>query len=572
MSKNNYKFVNERTKVILPGYMASANAFMDKINFVEIINKAVDWDPKQWKVSPGILLKAVILNTFTNARSPLYQIGQAFKDIDTEHLFGKGITPDMFTDSAIGAALERVYAANAGKIFQTLSLTVFKKYELPINRLHSDTTSISFYGDYEENQNTETDQKDQNNQKLNINYGHSKDHRPNCKQMKIGQITNEAGIMVSCNTLDGNTSDVTWNKEALKLIKELQNKFKMIDNAIYVADCKLMTKKLFLKMTDDEDGVLFLSRVPASFDSKLESRIREKAYNEKNWDNVGKIKDTKKACKYKIQEFTEDVYGVSTRLVVVKSSASLSSFKASQRKNKSKLEKAIKNLNKKIFACKKDAKKELEAFRKKYKNAPYVFSIDLNKIETEKRPPGNPGKNPKPPKIIVEWSLNIKIDRIDRKAYRLLRQKAESFVLISNVPKEMATSKNLLEEYKGQIVVELNFKVMKSPALTSTVFLKKEERIEAMMMLIGVSLMIRALILYKLRKGFKESGKHPKIGYSGTALKTVTMGLFEYAMDSLTIEKQKDGEYHVHIMDKKQKERALTLLKYLDLEISDLLQ
>ena len=106
MSKNKYKFVEEKTRVILPGFMASANAFMEKINFVEIINDAIVWDENQWQVSPGVLLKAVVLNTFTNARAPLYLIGKAFKNIDTEHLFGEGITPNMITDSAIGAALD----------------------------------------------------------------------------------------------------------------------------------------------------------------------------------------------------------------------------------------------------------------------------------------------------------------------------------------------------------------------------------------------------------------------------------------------------------------------------------
>jgi transposase len=549
--------------------MASANAFMEKIRFSDLLNEAVVWDRKQWQLSPGILLKALVLNTFTNLRSPLYTIGNAYQKIDTERLFGKGVTPEKITDSAIGKALERVYAANAGKVFQTLSLTVFNKYEIPIERLHSDTTSLSFFGDYE---NDEKNQSSSEKQKaININYGHNKDHRPDCKQMKLGQISNEAGIPINYQSMDGNTSDVTWNKEALKLVKDIQNKFTM-DNAIYVADCKLMTKKLFLTMTKEDDNILFISRLPVNFDHKLQSRIREKAYETGDWDNIGKISNSKKACTYKIQEFSKEAYGKKTRLVVVKSSASLASHKASLKKKKLKIEKAIKDLNKKVFACKEDAEKAWNNFNKKYQKNPYIFSVNLEEIRTEKRPRGNPGKNPKPPKIIIEWALNVEIEKIDKEALRLLRHKAESFVIISNVPESKSTSKKLLEEYKGQIVVELNFKVLKSPALTSAVFLKKEERIEAMIMLLGVSLMIRGLILYKLRKGFAESGEHPKIGYSGTTLKTITMGLFEYAMNSVTIERKKGDNYEVYIPQKnKQKQRVLTFLRYLNMDISDLL-
>jgi len=574
MSKK-YRFIKERRKVVLPGFMASANAFMEKIGFATLINNAVDWDPKQWNVSPGILLKAVVLNTFTNVRTPLFKIGEAFQNIDTEHLLGKGVTPEKITDSAIGEALERVYLANAGKLLQTLSLTVFKKFELTINRLHSDTTSISFFGDYEKDEEEQVITNENQSllkerENINITYGHNKDHRPDCKQMKLGQISNEAGIILGCYSMDGNTSDVTWNKEALELIKDIQKEFQT-GNTIYVADCKLMTKKLFLKMTEDNNSILFISRVPDSFDIKLESRIREQAYQEGNWEDIGKISNTNKACTYEIQAFREDVYGISTRLIVVKSSASLASFEASCKKRKLEIEAAIKELNKKTFACETDARQEWQSFLKRYQKEPYVFSVELEEIKTEKRPRGNPGKNPNPPTIIIKWALNIDIElKVDNQAMELLRQKAESFVIISNVPESISTPEKLLREYKGQIVVELNFKTLKSPALTSTVFLKKEERIEAMMMLIGVSLMIRALILYKLRKGFQESGEHPRIGYSGTVLKTITMGLFQYAMDSLSIERQEDGNYLIYI-NKKQKQRALTFLRYLSLDISDLL-
>ena len=85
-----------------------------------------------------------------------------------------------------------------------------------------------------------------------------------------------------------------------------------------------------------------------------------------------------------------------------------------------------------------------------------------------------------------------------------LKESAESFVLISNVPENKSTAIDILSEYKGQTVVELIFKTLKSPSLTSTVFLNKLERIEALMTLIGVSLLVRALILYQLRKNFDK--------------------------------------------------------------------
>lgn len=177
--------------------------------------------------------------------------------------------------------------------------------------------------------------------------------------------------------------------------------------------------------------------------------------------------------------------------------------------------------------------------------------MDLVEVKKEKRSRGNPGKNPKPPKIITEWSLKISL-KVDNHSMELLRNKAESFVLISNVPESLSSSEKILREYKGQVVVELNFKIIKSPALLSQVFLHKEERIEAMIIMIGVSLLIRGLMLYQLRKGFLESGEKPRIGYSGTVLKNPTMGLFQYAMNSIIIDLQEDGSYTIYINPKQQ--------------------
>ncbi len=485
-------------------------------------------------------------------------------------MFGDGVTHEQINDSSIGEALERLYRANAGKLFQTLCLSVYTHYEIDLKRLHSDTTSVSFYGDYEEEDDENQKDSSKKPEKITINRGYNKDHKPMCKQLVLGKITNEFGIPLVCKSMNGNTSDVEWNEIAISLAKEIQCAQNSKD-AIYVADCKLMTQKLFESMTGD-DGILFISRVPANFAGKLGSRMKEKAYDENNWESIGKISNNHKACNYELQEFIEEVYGKTARLIVVKSSQSLKSFYKSESKRKMRIEEEIKALNKKVFSCQEDAQKEWESFSKKHGNAPYIIENTYNKIETEKRPRGNQGKNPKPPVISIEWSLNVELKRTKDDVMKNLKEDAESFVLISNAPKNILTAKDILLEYKSQIVVELNFKTLKSPALTSTIFLNKPERIEALMTLIGVSLLIRALILYKLRKNFDKDNRKLKFGYTGGILKTITMGLFEYAMCFLHIEKDYDDYYTIYYYGKERdKHRVETFLNYLGMEVNDLL-
>lgn len=69
----------------------------------------------------------------------------------------------------------------------------------------------------------------------------------------------------------------------------------------------------------------------------------------------------------------------------------------------------------------------------------------------------------------------------------------------------------------------------------------------------------------------KKAEKYLRIGYSGTVLKKITMGLFKYAMDSVTIQMGDDGNYNVCVLPKK-KQRVEAFLRYLKLDYSDLVR
>src|SRR5665647_662245 len=59
------------------------------------------------------------------------------------------------------------------------------------------------------------------NEGLNVTYGHSKDNHPELKQVMTGMLTDEYGIPIYEQTLDGNTSDSTWIKSAIHYLQGL---------------------------------------------------------------------------------------------------------------------------------------------------------------------------------------------------------------------------------------------------------------------------------------------------------------------------------------------------------------
>lgn len=80
------------------------------------------------------------------------------------------------------------------------------------------------------------------------------------------------------------------------------------------------------------------------------------------------------------------------------------------------------------------------------------------------------------------------------------RNHAGVFILATNDHSEALTMAELLATYKAQQNVERRFRFLKSPEfLTSSLYLKKPERIEALLMVMTCSLMIYAALEHRIR-------------------------------------------------------------------------
>ena len=82
------------------------------------------------------------------------------------------------------------------------------------------------------------------------------------------------------------------------------------------------------------------------------------------------------------------------------------------------------------------------------------------------------------------------------------------FILATNQLDDLNMAE-LLSQYKGQQRVERGFKFLKSPEFfTSAIFLKKPERIEALLMIMTLCLMVYNALEYKIREGLKNSNQY----------------------------------------------------------------
>jgi transposase len=322
-----------------------------------------------------------------------------------------------------------------------------------------------------------------------------------------GNVTVGCGIPLIHQTLDGNTADCTWNGNVFGELKTLLKD--RLSETVYIADCKLMTMPNIKIM--NEHKVQFISRVPDSFQAKLAAKLKAEAYEYNEWQDLGKVKDDDHHASYEGCSFIRQVDGMDLRFLVVKSSDGKVKFDKKLQREKDDLDRAIRELEKQQFSCEPDAEKSSALFKKNHGKGFYKLSFEITSSTTEKRAVGNPGKNPKPPEIITTWQIRCSYCQDEQKLI-LATQKAESFILVTNVPEKSDIQNKftlhdagLLYKYKEQHAVENGFRILKDPAMAATIFLKKPERIQALMMLLHVALAVRLLIQREARLRLEDS-------------------------------------------------------------------
>lgn len=570
MKKVNMEGVKEKKKK-MPLVMALGSKIINDLGLVEKINEIVKWDKERRNVSPGGLAKVLVLSTFLDIRAPLSNVQTRFTNIDVGCLIGEEIESKDINAFNLGRALDTISEVDYDAIYETTALTAIHLYDIPTERYHSDTTTISFYGEYDM---TDIDLTEQEKEELlKIERGYNKDGKPECKQVLVGQVVNEFGIPIISRAMDGNTSDVEWNKKSLEYLAKIQKDgFK---KGIYVADCKMVVDDIISSMKNEETAIQFVSRCPENFEDKLQSRIIKQAYSDsKEWEDLGSFHSGANATKYLGKSYIETICEQPMRLLVLQTSSLDGKGERELLKKENAIKPLIASLEKREFVCKADAEKEIELFKKRKELKLFDSVCVVEKQITEKWPRGRRKADAKP-KIIEDYKIKVVDVTRNEESCLIFEQDKSCFVIISNVI-DGVSNKDLLGIYKGQQVVENSFRLLKEPQLASVIYLKNPKRIAVLTMLLTFSLLIRAIIQYRMREGLKKfNEENPgvvlKVGWQDRPLTSPTYKLlYEHAIGCYFEEVGTD-EYSFSWPDEKAKRRVSTLFKLMNIEICDLL-
>jgi transposase len=160
--------------------------------------------PGEEQVSHGTTTEILALNRLM-APKPLYQVKEWMAETVLEDTLD--VAADQMHDTRIGRTLDDLHP-HLKAIWQDIVVRAILAYDIDLRFIHYDITSVYFEGEY-----TESDQ---------IDYGYSRDHRPDVKQVNLGvNVTSETGIPLGYRVLSGRTADRTTPLENVKALRDL---------------------------------------------------------------------------------------------------------------------------------------------------------------------------------------------------------------------------------------------------------------------------------------------------------------------------------------------------------------
>lgn len=455
---------------------------IEDLKIVPLLDQYLPQDEQQ-EITPGEAVKGMIMNGLGFANRPLSLSPQFFANLPLEHLFREGVKAEHFNRHKLGRTLDQCFDFGCESLFSLVSQQACELEDVDKKFNSLDTTSHSLTGEYA----FDEDGCDENI--IKITHGHSKAHRPDLKQVVQEMIVSQdGGIPLACKNWDGNSADTAIFKARSKA---LVSEFKKSEGPKYlVADCKLYHKA----NAEFLSQVKFLTLIPSTI--ALEKSLITTAIKENKWQRIDD--------NYQYQVNDVEHMDIKQRWIVFYSKAANhraeKTITRQVERAKDKGKKELFHLQAQRFACKTDAERSVNKISKKLK---YHQMSDPQYIEHKVyHSKGRPKKGAEVKHI--EWQVCGKIEENKAVITQAVEQKS-CFILATNTDESELSSIEVLTHYKAQSAVERGFRFLKDPLFfVSSLFIKKPSRIDALLMVMTLSLLVYSIAQRRMRANMKK--------------------------------------------------------------------
>jgi len=457
---------------------------IDELGLVELTDEKIP-PHKLQHVSAGQVLKAMILNCLGFVSAPLYLFSQFFESKPTEHLLGPGVQPHHLNDDRIDCVLDDLYEQDTTTFFLEVSTQAADRFDVKVDVAHLDSSSMSVAGEYEPETPEEVEENKEESTKkapIEICRGYSRDHRPDLKQFITHLVcSGDGGVPLWLKVASGNVNDA---QEFADIMSEFAKNWQM--DGLFVIDAAFYNQTNLEKVKD----LYWLSRVPLTL-------AAAKKLVQTDTRTLSSVPCQQKG--YQMWEVEQEYGGIKQRWILVENQTrkkDTSLWEKEIKRLERRLNREFKELKEQKFACEPDARNSLLRFQKKLEFH-QLTGVEIKAIYGKR---GRPAQSAAAAGI-QGYRIQGQLQRQDTAAQQIQCRKSRFILATNQLDKEAWPAEKLLEEYKDQQKVERGFRFLKDPLFfTQSVFVKKPERVEALALVMALTLMVYALAERRLRQ------------------------------------------------------------------------
>ena len=195
------------------GALPIVNHFLEQLRIEALLAKYLEAPDPRCAIAPEKVLMLLVRNLILE-RHPLYGLGGWARSMLPDLLGLSEGQLDQLNDDRVGRTLDRLFDADRLALLTELVLHMVESFEVDLQELHNDSTSLTLHGSYPE----ADGQPMRGKPTVEAARGYNKDHRPDLKQLLwILTISRDGGVPVHFKVSAGQTEDSsthieTWNR------------------------------------------------------------------------------------------------------------------------------------------------------------------------------------------------------------------------------------------------------------------------------------------------------------------------------------------------------------------------
>lgn len=439
---------------------------------------------------PTVETLMLLVYNLTTGKFPLYELDAWVKELNLGSIGLANYKETInFTDDRFGRALDKLFEVDRASLMTKIVLAVVNDFNIELNQIHNDSTTIKAFGSYPHKSSTG----------LEFKKGMSKDHRPDLKQLVYSlTISHDGAIPIHYKAYSGNRNDDSTHIETWTTLTQIFQK----NDFLYVGDCKLCTDRQLSYITDHGGRVVTI--IPENWRevSVFKNSLRkEKKTKMEIWRRDHDIEE-KTIYYYAFQEecYTEN-RGYRIHWITSTDNRE-EDYEKRERllgKAEAELRKLLSQINKRNLKTEEAIRKKCEEILRKRQVIRFL-NVEINKTSVEylkAKKRGDKVIEVKTTKVeyTLSWNRN-------EKALKEEKNVDGVFPILATDPS--MSPKEALLAYKYQPNLEKRFSQFKSIHNAAPIFLKKIERVEANMFLFFISLILQALVEREVRSKMVE--------------------------------------------------------------------